>query len=89
MNEIEQLQRSLSELNETLRDLLSELRSQRTKQAYSVKEVAQLLGRSEWTVRRWVRQGTIEGAHVADNDKSPIVIPRWEVERLLSAGVGD
>ena len=82
-----QLRLAIADLNEAIRELLEELRSQRRKDAYSVKDVAQLLDRSEWTIRRWVREGTIHGVHTGDSAKSQIVIPRWEVERLLSPKV--
>ena len=89
MDQLEQLRLAILDLNHAVRDLLAELRGRRQKEAYSVSEVAHLLSRSEWTIRRWVREGTIHGAHTGKSAKSHIVIPRWEVERLLSPPVGD
>src|SRR5512138_2506067 len=40
---------------------------QRVKSSYSVKEIKQLFGLSEKTIRRWTEQGIIQAASASDN----------------------
>ena len=47
---------------------------------YSVKEAADALGVSEWTVREGVRTGRIESVRLG----SRILIPRFTLERLVN-----
>jgi len=43
---------------------------QRVKASYSVREIKQLFGLSERTIRRWTEQGVIQGTPAANNDFS-------------------
>lgn len=47
---------------------------------YSVKEAADALGVSEWTVREEIRTGRIESVRLG----SRILIPRFALERLVN-----
>ena len=53
------------------------------KPAYSVKEAASLLGRSEQTVRRWIREGKLESAKSADSQQGRHMISYASIKRLL------
>ena len=47
---------------------------------YQVDEVAQILGITPFTVRKWLREGKIKGKKIG----RPWMIPKAEVQRLLS-----
>jgi excisionase family DNA binding protein len=71
---------------EEIADELKALRKQggrEAKQAYSVKEAAQLLGRSEQTIRRWIREGKLETTKSADNQQGRHLVPHSSVAQYL------
>lgn len=53
---------------------------------YTVKQVAAELGANEETIRRWLRDGKING-FMPGGQKLGYRIPSAEVERLLTGGV--
>lgn len=55
-----------------------------TRQAYSPAEVAEMIGRSEWTVRKHLREGWIAGTV----HRGKWFVPASEVARLTGNGVG-
>jgi len=62
-------------------------------QYYSVNEIAELVGRSPYTIRRWLREGRLKGARVTgqlsgggDGLRVPYLIPREEIVKLRSEG---
>lgn len=54
-----------------------------TRQAYSPAEVAEMIGRSEWTVRKHLREGWIAGTV----HRGKWFVPASEVARLTGNGV--
>ena len=54
------------------------------KAAYSVKETAELLGKSESTIRRWIREGKLQSAKTSDSVQGQHLIPRHSVEELMT-----
>lgn len=54
-----------------------------TRQAYSPAEVAEMIGRSEWTVRKHLREGWIAGTV----HRGKWFVPASEVEKLVKPKV--
>ena len=75
---------------ERIESVLEELRRQRTVKAYySAAEVAELVGRSAYTVREWSRLGRIraEKRVCGRGEAGEWMISHEEVTRLLSEGL--
>jgi len=53
---------------------------------YSVKEAAQMLGKSESTVRRWIREGKLDSTEPADNMQGRHMIPLASLRKYLGSG---
>ena len=53
------------------------------RQAYSVKEVAKMLGVSERTVWRAIKKGDIKSFRVGSSKRAPVRISAIELVRLL------
>ena len=90
---LEDLRQEVSDLRERVSEALTKMGALR-RQYYSVNEVARLVGRSAYTVRRWLREGRLQGIKVIgdapiqrDSRRAPYLIPRDEVVRLLQRGV--
>ncbi len=69
-----------------LRGEVDELRKGETvalKPAYSVKEAAQLLGKAEQTIRRWIREGKLESRKSSDAQQGHHMIPYASIEKHL------
>ncbi|MCK4282914.1 MAG: helix-turn-helix domain-containing protein [Candidatus Brocadiae bacterium] len=56
------------------------------KPTYSVKEVAQLLGKSEATIRRWIREGKLESRKPRQHQQGKHIIPHHSVAEYLGSG---
>jgi excisionase family DNA binding protein len=55
-----------------------------------VEEVARLVGRSAYTVRRWIAEHRINASRIADTGpRGRLLIPREEVGKLISEGKGN
>jgi excisionase family DNA binding protein len=68
-----------------IRDQLAKKR----KETYTVEEVAELVGRSPYTVRRWIAEGTIVAERVAGTGpKGRLLIRRDQIDRLIGAALG-
>src|SRR5262245_30861609 len=68
-----------------IRELLSGLR----KEWYTIEEVAELTGRTAYTIRRWVKQGRIAATRVnGTGPRGRLLVERGQLERLIAAGVG-
>ena len=96
--EIEDLRRQLSALPAIvtgiveLRTAVDEVRkilTGRRKDHYTVEEVAELTGRTPYTVRRWHSEGRVEAIRVSGTGpKGRLLISREEVQKLIGAGLG-
>jgi excisionase family DNA binding protein len=49
----------------------------------TVEQVAERLQVSAWTVRRWLREGELEGSHLSD--RAGWRVPEGAIERFLQA----
>lgn len=73
------LERVLAELAR-LRDLLED----RVKPLLTVGEVAELVGRNEYTVRRWIKENRLAATRVSGTGpKGRLLIRREDLDRLL------
>ena len=61
----------------------------RTKSHLTVAELARQVGRSEYTVRRWITEGRITATRVAGTGpKGRLLIAREQLNKLVMAGSG-
>ena len=68
---------------------IHELFSHARKEQYLVEEFAELVGRSAYTVRRWIGEGKINAVRLAGGGpKGRWLINRTEVDRLIAAAAG-
>lgn len=79
---------SLPALNHKL-EALRELLATRRKEHYVVEEIAELTGRSAYTIRRWITEGKLQAIRLRDGGpRGKLLVPRAELERLIAAGRG-
>ncbi len=70
---------------EDIRDQLSKKR----KENLAVEEVAELVGRTPYTVRRWISEGRIKAVRIAGcGPKGRLLIAHDQVDRLIAGGMG-
>jgi excisionase family DNA binding protein len=70
-------------------DDLHELLRSRRKDSYTVEEVAELTGRSQYTVRRWIAEGKLRAIRLAEGGpRGRLLIARAELDNLLAQGKG-
>jgi excisionase family DNA binding protein len=70
-------------------DRLDELLTGRRKENFVVEEVAELTGRSEYTIRRWITEGKLKAVRIAEGGpRGRLLIPRAELDRLVACGRG-
>ena len=80
-HEVKRLADGLEELKEMIKG--------KSKEFYTVAEVATLTSRSEYTVRRWISSGTIAAERVTGTGpKGRLLIPRSEIARIVEMGNG-
>ena len=78
----------LGEILAQLRDIREQL-SAKTKDYFTVEEVARLTGRSAFTVRRWISAGQLLAERVAGmGPRGRLLVPRSEISRLVAQGRG-
>jgi excisionase family DNA binding protein len=70
-------------------DGLRELLANKRKDHFLVPEVAELTGRSCYTVRRWIAEKKLNAIRLLDGGpRGKLLIPRSELERLIAGGKG-
>jgi excisionase family DNA binding protein len=78
----------LTRILDDLRVIRSMLAGTR-KDFYTVEEVAQLTGRTSYTVRRWVTANRIAATRVeGTGPRGRLLIARDQLDRLIGAGMG-
>ena len=98
LRELKALKGEVADVAQTVRCLptvesglraLKELLSRKTKSHITVEEVAELTGRTAYTVRRWIKEKRIRAQRIKDGGpKGRLLIPREEIERLIAGGLG-
>jgi excisionase family DNA binding protein len=82
------LSEELKAIHARLIDLAERL-SKRTKNLFTVEEVADLTGRTPFTIRRWIKMGRLQAQRLREGGpKGRLLIPREELEHLISQGKG-
>ena len=70
-------------------DCLRELLTGRRKENFVVEEVAELTGRSEYTIRRWITEGKLKAVRISEGGpRGRLLIPRGELDKLVARGRG-
>lgn len=83
------LQANMSKLASRL-DQIHELVSGHSKEHLTVAEVAEMTGRSAYTIRRWISDGRLKASRVIDTgERGRLLIHRDELQRLIGAGRGE
>jgi excisionase family DNA binding protein len=79
----------LHQLNREVGELRDHI-SGRIKPYYTVDEVAELVGRSAYTVRRWVSEGRLQAIRVdGSGPKGRLLIARDQLTALIQLGHGE
>ncbi len=79
------LLRSVNSKVDEVRSLLSQHR----KETYTIEEFSKIVGRSAYTVRRWVAEGKVKAIRVqGTGPRGRLLIPRTELDRLIVCGQG-
>ena len=79
----------LEKIMATLEDISARLAGTR-KDFYTVEEIAELTGRSAYTIRRWITEKRIHARRVAGTGpKGRLLIPRDQVDVLIASGLGE
>jgi excisionase family DNA binding protein len=61
-----------------------------TKEHLTVAEVAEMSGRSAYTIRRWITEGRLKASRVIDTgQRGRLLIHRAELRRLIEGGRGE
>lgn len=88
LDELASLRQSVIAMDRKI-DSLCELLARQRKEHLTVEEVAELTGRTEYTVRRWVSEGRLKAIRLAEGGpRGRLLIPRSELDRLVAAGTG-
>jgi excisionase family DNA binding protein len=92
---IDSMEAMISELREKLPlmedkiEKVRELFGRRRKEHYLVEEIAELTGRSAYTIRRWVGEGKLNAIRLRDGGpRGKLLVPRSELDRLVAASMG-
>jgi excisionase family DNA binding protein len=78
----------LQDLRNGLNEVRATLRS-RHKALYTVEEVAEMTGRTPYTVRRWISEQRIKAIRISGTGpKGRLLIPREQINNLIESGLG-
>lgn len=78
----------LAEILDGLRDIREMLRGMR-KDYYTVAEVAEMTGRTPYTIRRWLAEGRITATRIeGTGPRGRLLIARDQLQRLVASGLG-
>jgi excisionase family DNA binding protein len=87
-NQLTELVNLVQSLAVQLADIRDTLAAKRKPQ-YTVDEVADLTGRSAYTVRRWISEGRLKAIRISGTGpKGRLRIAREEIDRLIATGLG-
>jgi len=68
---------------------LREIVAGRHKAQFTTAEVAELTGRSEYTVRRWITEGKLHAIRISEGGpRGRLLVPRDELNKLVATGMG-
>jgi excisionase family DNA binding protein len=74
-----------------MRSVLEDVRaglSARQKPFYTVEEIAEMVGRSAYTVRRWISEGRLKAGRVmGTGPRGKLLIGRDQLNRLITEGL--
>ena len=75
-------------LKVAIEDIRAQISSKR-KENFTVDEIADLVGRSAFTVRRWISEGRIHAIRIAGTGpKGRLLVARKELDKLLASALG-
>jgi excisionase family DNA binding protein len=78
----------LAQILKGLREILATLAGTR-KEFYTIDEIAELTGRTPYTVRRWVAEKRIVATRVSGTGpRGRLLVARDQLDRLISSGLG-
>lgn len=83
----EEILELLTYLKVAVEDMRAQLAAKR-KDLYTVEEIAELFGRSAYTVRRWVSEGRIKAIRVeGTGPRGRLLVPRDQLDVLAANGL--
>lgn len=86
--QLSQMMALLAYLKVAIDDLRAQLAGTH-KDRYTVEEFAQLVGRSAYTVRRWITEGRIDAVRISGTGpKGRLLIAHDQLDRLIESGLG-
>lgn len=87
-DKIEEMCELLCSLKVAVEDVRTQLAAKR-KGLYTVPEIADLVGRSSYTIRRWISEGRIRAIRIeGTGPKGRLLIARDQLDALISQGMG-